>query len=111
MKRTREQAASVEEEPRTPREGEALVKDPEECKSLCIEHNREHKGYYPEEVIAEGEEEKVVGQEVQGQGVRTRQVRTQLLKARAQVEHLQDPEEELWLQLHPVCRCGLLVEH
>ena len=37
-------------------------------------------------------------------------MRTQLLKARAQVEHLQDPEEELWLQLHPVCRCGLLVE-
>ena len=33
-----------------------------------------------------------------------------LLEARARVNHLQDLEEELWKQLHPVCRCDQLVE-
>ena len=53
MKRTGEQAASVEQEPRAPREGEALVREPEECKlkSLCIEHSRGHKEYYMRETL------------------------------------------------------------
>ena len=57
MKRTREQVASVKEEPRTPGKGEALVRELEGCKSLCTEHNRDHKEYDPEEDFAEGEKE------------------------------------------------------
>ena len=37
-------------------------------------------------------------------------MRTKLKEARAGVEHLQDQGEEWWENLHPVCRCGLLVE-
>ena len=53
---------TVEEEPRAwprgaPEEGEALARGPEECKSLCIEHSRDHKENHPEEDIAEGEKE------------------------------------------------------
>jgi len=35
--------------------GEALVREPEELKSLCIEYSREPSGYSPNEDFAEGE--------------------------------------------------------
>ena len=45
MKRAREYVASEQKEPRTPGKGVALVRKPEECKSLCIEHNQEPREY------------------------------------------------------------------
>ena len=54
MKRTREQVG-VKDEPRTPGRGVALVKEPEELKSLCLEHNRGAKEYSLSEYFEEGE--------------------------------------------------------
>ena len=78
---------------------------------MCIEHSRDHKEYYPEEDIAEGEkEERRLDRKFRGRAYALDDVGTQLLKARAKVQHLQDRGGELWAQLHLVCRCGLLVE-
>ena len=41
MEGARENVASEQEEPRGHMEGCDVVRRPEECKSLCIEHNRE----------------------------------------------------------------------
>ena len=42
--------------PRTPGKRDALVRKPEELKSLCVEHSREPRGYDPEGDSPEGEE-------------------------------------------------------
>ena len=83
----------------------------EELKSLCVEHSREPREYDPEEDFSEGEEyEKRQDRKFASKAYALEQVRTDLLKARARVNHLQGLEEELWEQLHPLCRCDQLVE-
>ena len=64
---------------------------------MCIEHSRDHKEYYPEEDIAEGEkEERRLDRKFRRKAYALDNVMTQLLKARAKIQHLQDREEELW---------------
>ena len=66
-----------------------------------------------EEDFSEGEaHEKQKDRKFAGQAYALDTMRTDLLKARAQVKHLRDldSEEELWGHLHPICRCGFLVE-
>ena len=107
QKRARGQVASEKEEPRTQGKGVALVREHEECTSLCIEHNRDPREYEPEEDFFEGEaDEKRKDRKSSGQlqAYALDRVRTQLIEARAQVKHLQDLEEELWKHLHPICR-------
>ena len=110
--RSEAQEKRAKELPRTPGKGVVLIREPEESKSLCIEHSREAREYAPNEdrLYAQGEE--LGGEERKGRGFRGRassldRVRTKLIEARAEVELYEAQEEELWKELHPVCRTGV----
>ena len=97
--------------PRTPGLGVALVRVPEELDSLCVEHSREAAEYYPQEDFEEGERDlKNQDRVFANRAYALNKVRRDLLVARREVDHLSNLEEELWKQLHPVCRCNKLVE-
>ena len=73
-----------------------MVRVPEELESLCVEHSREQREYAPEEDFDEGEEyEKKQDRVFANKAYALAQVRTDLVKARAKVDHLQDFEEGL----------------
>ena len=97
-------------EPRTPGRGVGQIRVPEELDSLCVEHSREPVDYTPNEDFDEGERDvKTQDRIFANKAYALNKVRRDLIKARREVDHLSNLEEELWKQLHPVCRCGYLV--
>ena len=97
--------------PRTPGRGVALVREPEELDSLCVEHSRDSVDYLPSEDFEAGERDvKTQDRIFANKAYALNKVRRDLIVARREVDHLSNLEEELWTQLHPVCRCGKLVE-
>ena len=62
------------------------------------------------DLVACEKEEKPLDSKFRGRALSLDRVRTKLRKTRQEVELYEAQGEGLWKELHPVCRCGLLVE-